>query len=141
MDDRPIVRAAWHEAAHATAAHVHRLPLREVWINAEGYGRTCYTRRFDRPDLHPWLISTMAGPEIELLLWGNAPIGGDLKVIEAMVRDMELEFWSAEILARYRRVAARFVRRQHDLIEIVAEALLRRPSHRLTGAEIEILLG
>jgi hypothetical protein len=137
-DDRPLTRAAWHEAAHAVAAHVHQLPIREVWIDAAGRGGTRYSRLFDRPDIHPWLIGTLAGPAIELLIWGNAPIGDDLKVIDAMVRDMRLTPWSDAILDRYWRAAARFVRRKRDLIEIVAAELLRR--QRLTGSDIAVLL-
>jgi hypothetical protein len=139
-DDRPLVRAAWHEAAHATAAHVYYLPIRDVWIDAEGYGGTRYTRYFNRADIHTWLIATLAGPEIELMLWGNAPIGGDLGVIEAMVRDTRYEPWNDRVLARYRRRAARFVRRERDLIDVVAYGLLQQPSHRLSAREIESLV-
>jgi hypothetical protein len=107
LADRPVVRAAFHEAGHAVAAYIYRLPLSETWIDAEGYGKTRYTRRFDLPDIEAWLVATLAGPAIELQIWGSAPLGGDSKVIAAMVRDMELEPWSDEILDRYRRAAGR----------------------------------
>jgi hypothetical protein len=139
-DDRPIVRAAWHEAAHAVAAYIHRLPLRETWIDEAGYGKTCYTRRLHRRrDIEAWLVATMAGPAVELAIWGNAPIEGDLKVIDRMVRDMGLSEWSDAVLDRYRIAAKEFVHQQAARIETVAEELLQR--HRLTGADIQMLLG
>jgi hypothetical protein len=55
------------------------------------------------------LIGTLAGPAIELAIWGDAPISGDLEVIATMVRDMRPSPWSDIILDRYRLAAKQFV--------------------------------
>ena len=69
---------------------------------------------------------------------GGAADGGDLKAIDAMVRDMGINPWSDTILNGYRQAAETFVREKRAIIQIIARELLRR--REMTGSELDELL-
>jgi hypothetical protein len=58
--------------------------------------------------------------------------------IANMVRDMGVHPWSDAILNQYKYAAEKFVREKRDIIQIVAEELLRR--REMSGDEIAILV-
>jgi hypothetical protein len=84
LDDRPIVRAALHEAAHVVVGHAFHLPIRDVWIDESGNGKVNYTRRFHYAEIETWIVATLAGGIVERERWGSAADGGDLKAIDAI---------------------------------------------------------
>ena len=65
--DSPIIKAAFHEAAHVTVAH---LPIKSVWIDDTGNGKVSYTRRFHYAEVEVWIIATLAGGIVERDRWG-----------------------------------------------------------------------
>jgi hypothetical protein len=85
-----------------------------------------------------WVFATLAGGVIEREIWGSAAAGGDLKAIDAMVRDMGITPWSDSILNGYLIAAENLVKQKYDVIQIVADELLRR--RRMTGSELDTLL-
>jgi hypothetical protein len=81
------------------------LPLREVVINGDGSGATRYARPFGCGEVEAWAVTAFAGPEAELVEFGSAPIEGDKRVIEEMVRRLGLT-WTEGDLDRFRQRAA-----------------------------------
>ena len=139
LDDRPIVKAAWHEAAHATVAHSFHLEIEFIEIHPNGRGKVSYVKKdFYVAEIEVWLLATLAAGIVERQRWGSAADAGDLRAIEKMVHDYQITPWSDSILNGYRHAAGILVKQKLPVIEIVAEELLR--VGRMTGTELEILL-
>jgi hypothetical protein len=68
-----LVRAACHEASHATLAVIHHLPVRRVWVRDDGDGRTEFCRQFTVAESEIWVTVTMAGPIGEAMICGGGP--------------------------------------------------------------------
>jgi hypothetical protein len=132
-----LQRAAVHESGHAVAGLSFWLPVREVAIEANGSGGTSYTRRLGFGEVDRWVCVSYAGPAAELAVYGDADERGDLEVIKAMLRRLDLHWGDAE-LAGYRERAQHLVRDQRAAIGAVASELLRH--RRLTGDAIAAML-
>lgn len=122
-------RAAVHEAAHSVVAHLHFLPLAQVWINDAGGGRTAYQRWLTVAEAEAWSLSLFAGEEAERDRHGSVPSeasAGDLRALAAMIERLGLN-WNAARLADFRMRARDLVRDHRKAIDAVAaELLLRR---------------
>jgi hypothetical protein len=124
-DDSKLVRCAAHESARATLALLHHLPLKDVTIQPDGSGRTAYSRRFSGTgEIEAWITVTLAGPAFEHMIFGSAPIGGDIDAIREMTKRMEVRCLA---LDDFRTRARQEVRLHRRAIACVATALqLRR---------------
>jgi len=76
---QPLVRAAYHESAHATLAVIHHLGVQRVWIRDDGAGAIEYSRQFvGTGEVEAWVTTTFRGIEAEVDRFGDASQGGDL---------------------------------------------------------------
>jgi len=131
-------RASVHESGHAVAALSFWLPLREVAIEANGTGETRYARRLGWGEIDRWVTTAYCGPLAEIdRFGGDAEEDGDLKVIKAMLRRLDLK-WGERELAEHRQRAQRLVEAERAAIRAVASELLRH--RRLTGDAVATLL-
>ena len=131
-------RAATHEAGHCVSALHFTLRLCRVWIHGDGRGATEYSRQFvGTGEVEAWTIATFSGIEAEIDRFGDAPQGGDLRVLEEMVRRLGLT-WSRSNLDRFRQRARVLVVQECRAITVLADALCDR--RHMTSDEIGALL-
>jgi hypothetical protein len=121
-----LARAAYHEGAHAALAVIHHLPVRRVWIRDDGAGATEYSRQFvGTGEVEAWVTSTLCGIEAEVDVYGDAPKGGDLRVIEQMVRTLGIT-WTTGNLDRFWQRARTLVVQERRAITVLANVLCER---------------
>lgn len=138
MQNNRLARTATHEAGHATYAWRSMLPLKSITIREDGSGLTAYTRQFSFGEYMIWVVSAFCGPEAEVLEFGNAPIESDLRAIDRMTEALGISSLSSSELEAYRAVARSFVRRERQIIRIVAHELLR--VGQMSGDMLSIVL-
>ena len=69
--DLPVVRAAFHESAHAIAAMHYTLGPSEVMIAPSGgCGLTRYSRLFGPGETEVWLVTALCGGASEVHFFG-----------------------------------------------------------------------
>jgi hypothetical protein len=83
------------------------------------------------------ITATLCGPKAEIDRFGDAPIEGDERVIEQMVRTLGLN-WNGSNLSRFRQRARTLVLQERRAIAALAEALIERRT--MTGAEAAALV-
>jgi hypothetical protein len=130
-------RAATHEAAHAVSALHFMLPLKEVLINDDGSGSCGYERRLSWGEIDRFVMTGYAGPLAERAAFGSADERGDLRVIETMLRILDLH-WSDAALAEYREKARALVELERGSISVLADALMCR--RHLTADQVGALM-
>jgi hypothetical protein len=70
--------------------------------------------RFSWGECEHWIVSVFAGPEAEILEYGDAPIESDLRAIARMTDALDMPPFSNTMLEHYRAAAQSFVRREQS---------------------------
>ena len=135
--DVALIKAAYHEAAHCVSALHFALPLSDVTISPTGCGLTRYQRWFGHGEVESWIVTCLAGPLCESMNFGDAVTDGDTMAINAMLRDLRLD-WNSDHMDIFRREAQALIEASQPAIRCIAHELLAR--RRLSGDEIASML-
>jgi hypothetical protein len=130
----PLIKASFHEAAHAVCAVRHHMPLKDARIHSDGCGLVSYARPLSIADAECWVVTALAGPICETLLFGSCDDGGgDMRAIRAMMYRFGIS-WNGDRFELFAARARSLVEASRPAIRLVASELLRHK--RLTGDQL-----